>query len=473
MELRQYLNIIRRRWWLLLFCPMIAAATAFGVSRRLTPIYSAQATLLLNLAAQQTAPSFGDITASQALTKTYAQLITARPTLDEAARRLGNGASYGTIKGVSGSDVPQTELLRVSFSSKNPAFAANVVNIVSQVFAERVKQAQLGDIGGQAATATSNGLNTVFIADPAVPPTLPISPRVGLNTGLAAIVGLLFALGIAAMMEYLDDTVKGPEDLEALGLPLMGIVQRQRAVAGESLSVLSPQNVSGPAAEGYRQLRTNIEFASLDGDIRSLVITSAQPGEGKTTTAGNLAIMLAKAGKSVILVDTDLRRPAIHTFFGLTNQAGLTTALLAHLPDYEESVLQSAPIANLRILTTGPLPPNPAEMLASPKMLGIMHNLLGKADIIVYDSPPTVAVADAAIVAAHVDGVLLVIDAGNTRLNAVRTALDNLNRSKTRIVGTVLNKVSARGSGDKYYYYSQQYGQYTSAPTTKEVTVEQ
>ncbi|MHB8574496.1 MAG: tyrosine-protein kinase domain-containing protein [Dehalococcoidia bacterium] len=453
MELRQYFGIARRRWWILVLGTLVAAATAFGVSKRLTPIYQAQATLLLNLATQPSTPTLQDISASQALTKTYARLITSRPTLEEAARRLGDGVTAATISKISGEDVPQTELLHVSLQDRDPVFAAKVVNAVSEVFAQRVKESQLGDAAAQggAADAALTPKNSIFIAEPAVAPAHPVSPRVGIDTALAAVAGLVAAVGIVALLEYLDDTVKSPDDLGALGVTLMGTVQRHVPEKGSHLTVLALEAAHSSLAEGYRQLRTNIEFAALDGEVRSLVVTSAQSGEGKTTTACNLAIMLAKAGKRVIIVDADLRQPTVHAFFHLGNHAGLTNAFFAPA-SFEELLLQETPVANLRVITTGPLPPNPAELLGSKRMVALMDRLVTLADVVVYDTPPGIAVADAAVVAAHADAILLVVDAGHTRLNAVRTVLDHLGRSRTRLLGVVLNKVRGRRGGYNYYY---------------------
>jgi capsular exopolysaccharide synthesis family protein len=226
------------------------------------------------------------------------------------------------------------------------------------------------------------------------------------------------------------------------------------------MNVLEDDSRRWGLQEAYQQLRTNVEFAALDGEIRSLIITSAQPGEGKTTTAVNLAIMTARAGKGVILVDTDLRRPSVHLWLGGRNQVGVTTALLSTSSELPQSLLQDTPLPNLQVITSGPLPPNPAEVLGSKKMAPFMQQLRDRSDIVIYDTPPSVAVADAAILAAHVDAVLLVVDTGHTRVNALRTGMDHIVRSRTRIIGAVLNKVSSHSKGyhSYYYYYSTHYG---------------
>lgn len=469
MELRQYLSILRRRWWMFALGLVVAAAAAYGFSKQQTPIYRAQATLLLNLASQPAAPTIGDVSASQALTKTYAKIVTAQPTLQEAAQRLGGNITYKSLKKVSGTDVPLTELILAAFESPDPAFAAQVVNTVSQVFAERVREAQLGGTTstGTTAPASPPNINTVYIVEPAQVPTSPVSPRVLVNTVVGAVLGLLAAIATVALLEYLDDTVKGPEDLEALELTLMGVVQRFPHKREETIKVLSQDSGHQGLQEAYQQLRTNMEFASLDGEMRSLVVTSAQPGEGKSTTAANLAIMMARAGRKVLLVDTDLRRPSLHRLFNTLNQQGVTSVMLGAAGTTIASSSQATDVPNLRLLSSGPLPPNPSELLGSKRLDTLMQQLAETADVVIYDTPPCVVVADAAIIASHADAVLFVVDAGRTRVNAMRAALDNISRSRTRILGAVLNKVSKRGRGyHAYYYYdASHYGTQAPAPS--------
>jgi len=455
MELRQYLVVLQRRWWVLLAGTLLAASGGYLVSKQLPPIYQAQSTLILNLATQSAAPTYQDVTTSQALTKTYAQVITARSTLEEAAARLGGGVTASALRNVSGTDVPLTELLKVSFESRDPRFAAGVVNTVSEVFAERVRTAQLGQTGDQQpANPPPNGLNTIFILDRASVPRFPVSPSIPLNTALAGIAGLILATAVVLVLEYLDDTVQGLEELGSLELNLMGTVHRVQT-RGVAPNVLLGDNSQGAFAERYRQLRTNLEFAGIETAIKTLIITSCRLGEGKTTTACNLAVMLARAGQKVILVDADLRRPSVHTFFNMDNQCGLTTGLFA-APAAVEGLLHAGPSENLRILTSGPLPPNPSELLSSKRMSRLIIELRDLADIVVFDTPPTVSVADTSVLAARVDAVLLVVDAGRTRASTLRFTVDVLGRSRVRLLGAVLNKVKrhgGRGNDDFYYYH--------------------
>jgi capsular exopolysaccharide synthesis family protein len=203
-------------------------------------------------------------------------------------------------------------------------------------------------------------------------------------------------------------------------------------------------------SEAYRTLRTNLDFASLDRTLKTLVVTSAGIGEGKSTTLANLAVVSAQAGRKVVLVDADLRRPTLHQVFGLSNETGLTTVMM------DEEALSSPPlqetgVEGLSLLTSGPLPPNPADLMGSRRMEEVIAALAEGADQIFFDTPPVVAVTDAAVLATKVDGVLLVISAGKTRREHARTAVHRLEQINARVVGTVLTNVQM-GAGFTGYY---------------------
>ena len=214
------------------------------------------------------------------------------------------------------------------------------------------------------------------------------------------------------------------------------------------ITILNPRS---PISEAYRTLRTNLDFSSLDKPICSMVVTSAAPEEGKSTTLANLAVTMAQSGKRVILVDCDLRRPSLHHIFNARSTVGFTDmmrddALMAKPP------LQETNVANLRLLTSGTIPPNPSELLASRRMGDLIAALQQQADILLFDAPPIVAVTDAAVLASKVDAVLLVISAGKTKRDHARKAKALLEKVNARLIGTVLNNV--KGESSLYQYYS-------------------
>ncbi len=222
-------------------------------------------------------------------------------------------------------------------------------------------------------------------------------------------------------------------------------------------SLITVANPRSPVSEAYRTLRTNLEFSSLDRPLRTMVVTSAAPEEGKSTTLANLAVAIAQGGKKVILVDCDLRRPSQHRIFGVLNGKGLTTMVVddeaVNAPPFQESGIEG-----LRLLPSGPLPPNPAELLASRRMEEIIGLLVEQADIVLFDAPPIIAVTDAAVLSSKVDGVLLVVNAGGTKRDHAQSAKTLLEKVNARLVGVVLNNVRFDTSLHRYYAEQDQVG---------------
>lgn len=213
--------------------------------------------------------------------------------------------------------------------------------------------------------------------------------------------------------------------------------------------IITEVSPKSPISEAYRSLRTNISFSSVDEVICVVMVTSAKPGEGKTTTAVNLAVAYAQADNNVLIIDADLRKPMMHQILNLSNQIGFTT-LLSNQCTIEQAVAATH-ITNLSLLTSGPIPPNPSEMLGSRRMAGLLEELKTQFDIIIIDTPPTLVVTDAQIMASHCDGVLLVVDAGKVKREHALKAKSNLERANARLLGAVLNNKN-RKDEDEYYY---------------------
>ncbi|MCB8944218.1 MAG: CpsD/CapB family tyrosine-protein kinase [Ardenticatenaceae bacterium] len=213
------------------------------------------------------------------------------------------------------------------------------------------------------------------------------------------------------------------------------------------MSLVTLTDPRSPVSEAYRTLRTNLSFYSLDHPIRTLVVTSAAPGEGKSTTVANLAVTMAQSGRRTILVDCDLRRPSLHTLFNVSEQPGLTNMVL----DETEAPLQKTGVENLWLLASGTKPPNPADLLGTQKVDKVIEQLTAQADIVLFDAPPVIAVTDAAVLGAKVDGVLLVISAGKTRREHAERAKELLEKAKVRIVGVTLTNAPKDSSLGNYY----------------------
>jgi non-specific protein-tyrosine kinase len=525
MDLRSYFSIIRKWLWLVILCAALAGAAAFFFSRQQTPIYQSTATVFINQARSSTGASdYTDIITSERIARTYAAMLQDWPTLDQAAIALGYPGGIAELRqtfalGVTVTPVRDTQLVRVSVESSHPEVAAGVANILPEVFMQmnrarqqqrfadtrqdlqtelasteaeleqtRLALIQLADteenknerdrlerLAARYQTTYNNLTNSlenlrlaeaqttdnIVLTTPAQPSDSPIRPRVLYNALLALIVGVLFGLGIAFLIEYLDDTVKTPDHVRDLtGLATLGTVVFLDGASPDERMVarMAPKS---QGAEAYRVLRTNLQFSALDKPLATLLCTSAEPGEGKSTTVANLAFAMAQADKRVILVDADLRRPSQHKILRLPNSVGLSTALLDRGRD-PAVYLQDTEVANLRVMTTGPIPPNPAEMLNSARMHEMIEILKREADVVLFDTPPVLAVADTSILASQVDGTLLVVWAGKTRGEMLTQATERLLSLGVAPLGVVLNKLTQRRGSyyyNSYYYYASREGE--------------
>lgn len=516
MELRKYWVVVRRWWWLMVLGTLLGGMAAFIVSRNITPVYSASTTLMVDQAPRSGLTDYSAVLTSQQLAKTYSELLHKRPVLEAALQKLGLPLDPDELaKSVSVDLLRDTQLIILSVEDTNPDQAASLANTIASVFieqnaaqqngryasskeslskeiaavqasmaqvqaaldaikdprtpAEQSQKTQLETSLAQYRTSYANllqsyesirvaeaqQLNNVSVVEPALAPRIPVRPRVALNTALAALLGLILTVAAAAVFEYLDNTLKSPEDVtQRLGLWTLATIGRidGNDARDRLVAVNLPRS---PIAEAYRVLRTNLQFAAVDKPLRRIVVTSPGPGDGKTTTAANLAAVFAQGGRRVILLDADLRRPQQHRLFQCTSSYGLSTALVdsgTPVVNY----LQTTQVPGLRLLSSGPIPPNPSELLASQRMSHLMEALSQEADLIILDSPPVLGVADAAILASAADGVLLVAAAGRTRREAAQRAKENLERGGANLLGMVLNRMTRQSAGyDYYYYYSQ------------------
>lgn len=290
----------------------------------------------------------------------------------------------------------------------------------------------------------------------------PIRPKPLNNTMLAGAVGLMLAAGIVFLIEYLDDTLKTPDDIQRhLGLPVIGYIAQMKVADKSAEAIYVAKQPRSPVTEAFRALRTNLEFAGVDQPLRTILVTSPGPSEGKTTTATNLAAIIAQGDRNVVLVDADLRRPRVHRFLSLPNQVGLTDLFRGNL---DISSVKRSVDGNekMQVISSGNLPPNPAELLGSARMSQILDDIISLADIVIIDSPPSL-VSDAAILSAKVDGVVLVLQPGKTNAASAVAALEQLQRADARILGVVLNRIP-RNRADYYggyQHYSAYYKSYS------------
>lgn len=508
MSLAQYLKPLVRMWWLILAAVAVATLASFVVVRQSPPNYQSHTVLMVGRALENPNPSSGDLYMSQQLAGTYVDILKRDQIQNATMAALG----LDWLPEYTAKLVPGTQFMELAVIDTEPlraqAVASELANQLMRLTpanaegVDRSRQAfidqqldeleasikttreeitkkqselatmfsarQIADAQAQIAALQSKlsasqasyasliqgsqrtAINTITVIEPATLPIRPIGPNKYTMVLMAAAIGFVLAAAGAYLLDYLDDTMKNPTDVqEALGLATLGAVPKMNGPSGQgTLLTESPL----PVIESYNVLRTNLQFATVGQRLRSLLITSSLPGEGKSLTAVNLSIALAQASQRVVLVDGDLRRPRIHKLFHLGNAQGVTTALLQDHFDLD-SFLLATEVPGLRVLAAGPVPPNPTQLLSSDHMRDLLTALQAETDILIVDSPPATAFADAALLSTQVNGVLLVIDAGLTRREVARKALDALKHVNAPILGVLLNRMP-RSASDYYYYYS-------------------
>lgn len=292
----------------------------------------------------------------------------------------------------------------------------------------------------------------VDLVQPAIPPVQPIRPNTLQNSILGLVFGLFLGIGVVYLIEILDDTIKGPGDIhQHLGLPVLGYISHMDEEMNEPVAVQQPRS---PAAEAFRSLRTNIQYASIDRPLYSIMVTSPTPQDGKSTITANLGIVLAQGQSQVVMIDADMRRPFLHKIFNLHNRKGLTDTLI-HPDLLVNGNLRKTEIENLSILTTGDLPPNPSELIGSDRMVEMVRELEANSDLVLIDTPPVTAVTDPVILSTRVDGVIVVLRPGVTKLAAAIHTVEQLKQVGANLLGVVLNDVENKSN--RYYHYYKGY----------------
>ncbi|MGB5846090.1 MAG: polysaccharide biosynthesis tyrosine autokinase [Anaerolineales bacterium] len=513
MELKQYILPLRRWWWLLFAATLIAAASSYLATLRQPPIYQTLSTLMIGQVITDPNPTGAEFTLSRQLAENYAEIANREPvriatmealglswlpdykatalpngqfievvvtdTLPERAQAVANEIARQLIlRSPTGSQsdeqdrqafvqtqldnlqlqITETEneiqILREALGGMDSA--RQIADTQAQITALEAKLADLqGIYSGLLANTQSGAINSISVIEEAYKPVVPIGPNKMLIILLSATVGLSLAVVAAFVLEYIDDTVKSPEEVEKLTLaPVIGYLSELDIKDVGAL--YAADNPRHPSVEEMRTLRTNLEFAGVDQPLKTILVTSTEMEVGKTSVAANLAIVMSQAEKSVILVDADLRRPNVYNFYGFQNKIGLTDVFRGETALEDVSKKWSG--GEVSVITAGDLPPNPSELLGSKKMSEIMATLGSTADIVIIDGPPFV-VADAPVLASKVDGVLLIIRLSHTRKPAISAMMEQISRSGAKVIGVALNRIPARSIG--YYtgnpYYSAYY----------------
>jgi capsular exopolysaccharide synthesis family protein len=444
MDLRDYLRAVRKRWWLVLGAAAVAVGVAVTVTLLTPPKYAASLTFFVSTRGAEVTQAFQGGQFAQQRVKSYVDVLTSNRLTEAVAASGPIGLDPETVQKEITAQVPlDTVLIVVTVTDPDRARALQIAQSVAAHFPLLI---------GRIETPPGSRVPTVgvqVIAEPRLADD-PVSPQPLRNIGLAVILGLIAGIGAAVLRESLDTTIRSPESLTtAASAPTLS------AIPFDSKADASPLITEGSAqssrAEAMRQLRTNLQFVDVDRPLHSLVVTSALPGEGKSTTVCNLGIAFAEAGKRVIIVDADLRRPMIAEYLGLEGAVGLTNVLAgqASLRD----VIQPWGNNSLWVLPSGYIPPNPSELLGSDNMADLLSALSSGFDMIIIDTPPLLPVTDAAVMAAAADGCLLVSRHGKTTTAQVATATSALDAVGAKLHGCVLNLIPARRA-TVYSYHS-------------------
>ena len=301
------------------------------------------------------------------------------------------------------------------------------------------------------------GINNITVVNKAKVPKFPIKPNLMLNLMIAIALGLGAGIGLALLLEHLDDTIKLPEDMEKrLGLPVLGIIPVTKVADNTELALTASADSRSPFAEAYRSLRTSLQFSTPEGMPKVLLVTSTAVGEGKSTTALSLATHITQTGKTVLLIDCDLRKASLHKKLGIGNDLGLTNYLAGDAQPVK--ITRGCQIPHLFLIPSGPLPPNPAELLGSAKMVALLNLAAEKFDQVIIDGPPVLGLADAPILGSLAEATMLVAECGVTSRQFAQGAVKRLRSTRTRLVGGVLTKVDTRNRSYGYHGYYYQYG---------------
>jgi len=437
------LSVLRKRWWIVLIATVLGGLGAFLLSNTLTPIYHSTASLYFSL---RTASSGSDINQGSAYTQaqmlSFARLATSSVVLDPVVDELDGGLSANQLRRMMSVTIPQnTVILDIRVGSTDRERAALIANAVSDSLIAAVDEVAPDTAEGDA-TVTARSI------DPANPAVFQTSPNKQQDAVLGAIIGFLAASVVLVLAAALDTRVRSESSLKAITeLPVLGAIEQTSSSVDPRPVVIRQPN--GSAAEAFRHVRSGLRFASASHQTRTLAITSSRPGEGKTRTAANLALVLAETGRRVLLIDADLRKPKVADAFGIIGAVGLTTVLVDAIP--LRSAVQPWPRSALEILPSGAVPPNPAELLASERMKELIQEVAEAYDLVVIDTAPVLVVADATVIAQQVDSVLIVSDTTRVRRAQLAATIEALERTGAHISGVVLNRVKPRPHDDYYY----------------------
>jgi capsular exopolysaccharide synthesis family protein len=493
-DIARYFALFWKWAWLIIFAGILAGGTGYLVSKRISPVYEASTMVLVDQARSNQASDWSTIQTSQMMVGTYIKMIGTSSIQDEVAKKMNLSANSVGFS-VSASQVLDTQMMEITVSSEDPQLAATAANTVVNVFAEKVLtmqeeryavskqnlQVQMSEMQKQiqeldtkiqntqdptekdrlqtdtnqyrqiyanlivsyeeVRLAEAQTISNIIQVEPAKIPASPVSPKVTQNTLLAMVLGMFLAAGVVFASDALDDTFRSADEVSRrLGLPVLAIIPHFLSPDGKPIVESQPRS---PFSEAFRNLRTNVQFTSVDNPLKSILVTSAEPSDGKTTVTVNLATVFAQSGVRVTLIDCDMRHPSVHKRLQQPNQVGLSSLFVSQDLNQNGSI-QPTRIESLSIISAGEIPPNPSELLGSKKMNLILSWVKESSDLVLLDTPPVMVVTDASVLVPIVDGVLLVVEAGSTRTSSAREMVEQLRRVNANVIGVVFNNLNKR-----------------------------
>lgn len=450
MDLRDYLRAIRKRWWLVLGAVVVAAGAAVTVTALTPPRYAATVTFFVSTRGTAVSDAYQGGLFSQQRVKSYVDVLTSNRLAQAIVTAQPAGLTADEVQAeISAQVVPDTVLLQATVTDPDRARALQLAQQLAEEFPTLVETLETPP------GATTATVGVKVVAEPRLADA-PVSPQPVRNLGLAVALGLIVGAGAAALREALDSSIRSPDALaQAAGAAVLSVVP----LGGKGLIVEG--SAQSTRAEAMRQLRTNLRFVNVDRPMKSIVITSAVPGEGKSTTVCNLGIVLAEAGQRVIIVDADLRRPKIADYLELEGAVGLTNVLSGQVP--LRDAVQPWGGSGMWVLPAGSVPPNPSELLSSGNMADLLTALSAGFDMVLIDTPPLLPVTDAAVMATVAEGCLLVSRHGKTTSSQGKAAAEALAAVGAKLHGTVLNMAPKKARGT-YMYYSYKNSAAVDAP---------
>jgi capsular exopolysaccharide synthesis family protein len=458
MDLHDYMRILRRSWIVVVAATLTGLLVAGIASTLSKPTYTSETQLFVAI---QNSGSVQEMqqsnTFSQARVQSYVKTVATPFVLEPVITSLGLNTTAGALaSNVRASTDLNTVLINISVNDTSPIQAAAIAEAVANSLINAVDGLERPKTGGTSPVSLS-------VITPATVPAAPSAPNTSINLLLGIIFGFGMGIGIAILRGTMDNRVRGEADVRlTTDAPVLGGISFDQSATRTPL--LTQTSLQSPRAESFRQLRTNLQFANVTGQAKTVLVTSSVPGEGKSTTATNLAIALAQAGQTVCLVDADLRRPMVNEYLGLDRSLGLTTALIGS-SDVND-LLQQWGDDNLFVLASGQIPPNPSELLGSEEMKQLILRLEHAFDTVVVDAPPLLPVTDAAVLSQHVGGVILVIGSQKLRRADLEKSLSALKMVGSNLLGVVLNHLPAKGPDAYSYSYS-----YSSVQTSSSKAV--